>query len=38
MSLTSNLEIKKITKESIQTALILLLKEKNGKTLQSIIL
>lgn len=28
MSLTSNLEIKKITKESIQTALLLLLKEK----------
>jgi AcrR family transcriptional regulator len=28
MSLTSNIEIKRITKESIQTALILLLKEK----------
>lgn len=31
MSLASNLEIKKITKESIQTALILLLKEKSWK-------
>lgn len=31
MSLASNLEIKKITKESIQTALILLLKEKKWK-------
>ena len=33
MSLTSNLEIKKITKESIQTALILLLKEKKWEAI-----
>lgn len=39
MSLTSNSEIKKITKENIQTALILLLKEKNWEdiTINSIV-